>query len=222
MPSIALVRPLRFALAAALASAALALVGCSAGADDENLGQVELHQDNAPEPTCKDKFECDCEKIGGTVDGPNWCCKHDADGSSTCTNQPDLIIEWLETPPGPKKPPHVQDIPGLKLEMSGFPEPREPQKDPAFAGVCESLKKQADANKGELPDFDPRMSGAPSTEKERFNSAACHSFCDLVANACDVVFCPATDTSCQIHCIHVGMNCDFWCVDQLYASEYPL
>jgi hypothetical protein len=224
MPSIGSARHLRFALAAVLATAAASLVGCGATTPREDLGEVELRQDNEPAPTCNDKFECDCEAIGGTVDGPDWCCKHYADGSSICTNLPDHIISWLETPPGPKRPLHVQDIPGIELEMSGpKSEPIEPDpKDPAFASVCESLQKQADANKGELLEFDPNMSGFPgSSEKERFDSAACHGFCNLVVRGCDFIGCGATDYACQINCERIGMNCDFTCVDLLIASEYP-
>lgn len=210
------------ALAIGVVLAGLLSAACSATPDAESLGESKLLQQNTTPQTCDDKFECDCEAIGGTVDGPNWCCKHDADGSSTCTNSPDLIISWLETPPGPERPPHVQDIPGLKLELD-IRESRAPKpdlSDPVFAAACEDVKRLADGQKLESLEFDPKMSGFPGAQTQKgFDVGACSDFCDVVENACDFVLCAPDDAACWINCMRLGTRCDFFCIDLFLADR---
>jgi hypothetical protein len=195
------VRLLRTGLASALALAALALGACSA-TSQEDLDQVELRQDNDPAPTCSDQFECDCKKVGGTVDGPGWCCKHYGDGSKQCTNMPEKIIWWLTASSG-----------STKSDLS----------DPEYAAIYEALMKQVEDSKGEVPAFDPNMSGFPghASEKERFDAHGCHAFCGKLEQACKDVVCGPDAASCEIRCMRLGQACDGVCTDMLIASEYP-
>lgn len=201
MSSNGFVRVFRAGLASTLALLVLAMGACSA-TSQEDLDQIELRQDNDPAPTCSDQFECDCKKIGGTVDAPGWCCKHYGDGSKQCTNMPEKIIWWLTAETGPVKP-----------DLS----------DPEYATIHETLMKQVAAHEGEVPDFDPNMSGFPGavSEKERFDSDGCHAFCGKLEQACKDVICGPDAPGCEIRCMRLGQACDGVCTDLLIASEYP-
>jgi hypothetical protein len=201
---------------------ALLLAACSVEADEGALSELAQRQANTTPVCTEDKFTCDCKKIGGTVDGPGWCCKHDADGSSTCTNAPDLIISWHETPPGPDRPPHVTDIEGVKIEVMGYEEPKESKpdlSDPAFASACESVKRLAAEQKGAEPEFDPSMPGFPG-QSEKFSLGKCFGFCSIIENACDFVLCAPDDTLCHLNCMTaVGGRCQSVCLDLYLAAD---
>ena len=81
-----------------IAAALVAIAAACSSTPTEGTGTTS----SALDDTCD--FKCECTKKGGTVDGDNWCCKHDSDGSKTCTNHPELIIEWRGTDPLPPKP----------------------------------------------------------------------------------------------------------------------
>lgn len=80
-------------IAIAVATASFFAVACSSEGDSTTRQGSSLMIQTGP--SCD--FKCECEKKGGTVD-PNddaWCCKASPDGSKTCTNRPQDIIEWL-------------------------------------------------------------------------------------------------------------------------------
>lgn len=206
---------------------ALLLAACSAGTDAETqegaLGELTQSQVNTTPVCTADKFTCDCQKIGGTVDSPGWCCKHDSDGSSTCTNAPDLIISWHETPPGPKRPEHLSGVEGLKIEVLGYEEPKESKpdlSDPEFASACESVKRMADEQiKGEPLEFDPSTPGFPGAQA-KFSLGKCFGFCSIIENACDFVLCAPDDILCHLGCMTgLAGSCQSLCLDLYLAAD---
>ncbi len=102
-------RIVSFTIAAGLVAIAAA---CSSNPTAEGTGTTTAALDD----TCD--FKCECTKKGGTVDGDNWCCKHDSDGSKTCTNHPEMIISWRGTDPlPPVKDPKAVELLWVSAEV---------------------------------------------------------------------------------------------------------